>query len=102
MGQFDPKKGTITFWVDGDKIVNPQQETLFGVNSEDGGINLTVEDGYLNYYHSAQGYGKTHLKYSLDEFEEDQKYHVVLRWSSEEEKIDLFIDGEEVASTSMD
>lgn len=99
-GQFNAKEGTITFWIDGDGLVETEETTLVSMNNSSGGISLVVEEGYLRLYHYYNGKGKNQVEYPIDEFDENDRYYIAITWKVDD-KLSLYIDGDEVDSKEI-
>ena len=100
----DLREGTLEITIKKNKIQwnNGQSHNLGSFSSNEGSILLIKDsDNKLKFFHVILGKGRTNVEVDVSNLKNDERHYIVATWSLKNKRIILYIDGKEVARTSI-
>ncbi|MBI2632321.1 hypothetical protein HYW75_04930 [Candidatus Pacearchaeota archaeon] len=94
--QMNVEEGSITFWIDVNKVkYNDNQATiLLNWGNKDGSLFIVKDsDNKLKFFHVYYGFGRTDAEIDVRDLSSGEKHMVAVTWSVPKKEINLYIDG---------
>lgn len=94
------EEGTISFWTKSNFQFNDnQKEILFSENLQRGSVSLIKEtDNKIKGLYKIFDRGEANLEYDVSKIDSSQKHNFIFTWNLKNKEINLYIDGEKIAT----
>ena len=100
----DIEEGSVSFWTkEGAVKFNSDDSILFvQLDPQNGSITILKDsDNNLKFFHLYIGKGTTRLEYDVSDLNPNEKHMIAATWSLSRREVNLYIDGEKVATAGI-
>lgn len=103
--KIDIEKGSISFWIEANKIKFADNELypFVDINNPKGAIFIIKDaDNKIKFFYVYLGKGRTDIEWDCSKLEDDKKHMIATTWSQEDKEIKLYVDGELKETSKME